>query len=289
MRGIAGAVRRARGGRAYCAPTFAPPGFAPFGADGGGVGAGAVGLAMVQKKRAREAAAREAAASLRALENAVEIDVDMADAAALVHFGGGAAQAEALRGHVQVIPEFVTADEAAEVEQVIDGHLGAAAWESAHIDSLIRSYREMYVDCAAAPHPALQRLQEHLQRGSDVPMADFFHFLEYKPEGYVRPHLDNPAESSHIVAGLSLGDARVMTLTLNGAAPVQLLLPPRSLYVLSGPCRYEWLHAIDYRPGAEIHNSPRIHFRGGVVKGWTRGVRRCVVMRGKPRPRGGGT
>ena len=261
------------------APTF--PAFAPPGAD-------AFGLDMLREKKLRDARRRaeaEAAEAERARLAALPtVTVDADDAAELVWFSGGPEQASEIGEHVKVLPNFVTEAEEAEILRVIEGRLGGKSWEVAHLDSLIRSYREIYVPKSDAQAAGLRRVDDFVEQrfAHSFPLTDVYHFLEYKPEGYVRPHFDNEAESSHVVAGLSLSDTRVMTLTRDGHPDIELLLPPRSLYVLSGPCRYKWLHGIDYKPGRSVHNETALFFKGGRVAGSQKKARHCVVVRGKP-------
>eukprot|EP01061_Rhynchopus_euleeides_P026994 TRINITY_DN43971_c0_g1_i1.p1 TRINITY_DN43971_c0_g1~~TRINITY_DN43971_c0_g1_i1.p1 ORF type:complete len:261 (+),score=79.80 TRINITY_DN43971_c0_g1_i1:96-878(+) len=241
---------------------------------------------LLQAKRERQDEHRRQSDSLlREQEwaaSAGEVEVDTSDPHSLIHWGGGDAQRDAMSPYVSVIPDFVTPAEEEDLAGLIKTHLGGVSWESAHIDSLIRSYREGYVKKAEAVCPALQRLDAHVEEKYAIPLTDHYHFLEYRPDGYVKPHFDNEAESSHVVAGLSLLDTRVMTLTKEGEDSIELLLPPRSLYVLSGPCRYTWLHGVDCKPGREIHRLPEVFFKGMKVKGCLRGGRRCVVVRGTP-------
>ena len=105
------------------------------------------------------------------------------------------------------------------------------------------------------------------------------HVVDLDNDGYITPHVDSvrqtltkwsratpslltaaallaPAPqvkfSGGLVCGISLLSAAVMTLrpedpaeAENPEASAQLFLPPRSLYILSGPARYKFTHSVD--------------------------------------------
>ena len=63
------------------------------------------------------------------------------------------------------------------------------------------------------------------------------------------PHVDSVKFSGGVVCGVSLLSHAHMTLQhedveAHGDAAVDLYLPRRSLYILSGPARYQFTHAI---------------------------------------------
>ncbi|KAJ9442046.1 hypothetical protein DIPPA_08680 [Diplonema papillatum] len=272
-----------------------------FAAHPPAAGVADVGRAMLQRKRGRaaQAAARRDTAEAARGKVLPAVRVDFGAAAQLIHCewppGSPAdAAADDALTNVQLLPNYVTPDEEGEILRTIEAHLGGEPWETAHADQLIRGYREKYVhrDLLTACIP-LRRFYD-FAAGISQPSEDL-HFLEYTPEGYVRPHLDNPDNSSTFVAGLSLESPRVMYLTPKFATEgpdaqsmlpgrdypfVSIVLPPRSVYVLTGACRYSWLHSIDYLPNDSVHLDDRLHFKGGVLEGEHRRSRKCVILRG---------
>lgn len=89
----------------------------------------------------------------------------------------------------------------------------------------------------------------------------------------IKPHVDSIKFSGGIVAGVSLLSHAVMKLQHDHEdchyptqqeqdvetahqAEVELFLPRRSLYILSGPARYQFAHSIE-------ENSSIRHYRGG--------------------------
>ena len=258
--------------RFYCTPVFAPPSFDQ--------GMGDMLRAKKARSSHRQAQLQKQLDAEKWAAQAEVFHVDLDDPAALVHWGGGAAQYEALKSNVTIIPNFVTPQEEQELTNLIDVSMDSQPWETAHADSLIFSYREKYVEKTPQDHPALLRLNEYVR--GEFPPLDLYHFLEYTKEGYVRAHFDNEAESSHIVAGLSLCDTRCMTLTREGCDTIEVVLPARSLYVLSGECRYKWLHAVDHKTDLWVHQLPEVVYKGKLLANAEKGRRRCVIVRGAP-------
>jgi alkylated DNA repair dioxygenase AlkB len=69
---------------------------------------------------------------------------------------------------------------------------------------------------------------------------------EYLPGQGISAHVDCVPCFADTIASLSLGSRAVMQFT-NGQEKHGLYLEPRSLIILSGPARYEWMHAIPAR------------------------------------------
>lgn len=69
------------------------------------------------------------------------------------------------------------------------------------------------------------------------------HAIDLHAHGVILPHVDSVRFSGAIVSGLSLKASCTMRLQQE-ASVVDLTLPTRSLYVLSGPGRYDYTHEI---------------------------------------------
>lgn len=71
---------------------------------------------------------------------------------------------------------------------------------------------------------------------------------EYEPGQGISAHVDCVPCFADTVLSISLGSSCVMTFSHRGLGKrVDVLLPPGGLLVMSGPARYEWLHAIAAR------------------------------------------
>lgn len=79
------------------------------------------------------------------------------------------------------------------------------------------------------------------------------HVIDLHPDGRIDAHIDSVKFSGDLIAGVSL--LASATFKLEAASPsdgvpipgghsCQFRLAPRSLYVLSGPARYEYAHSV---------------------------------------------
>jgi alkylated DNA repair dioxygenase AlkB len=104
----------------------------------------------------------------------------------------------------------------------------------------------------AEPLPSfLYPLRERIAAFADIPAADFTHALinEYAPGTPLGWHRDAPVYGT--VAGVSLAGMGRMRLRpyppragTSARAALVLDLAPRSAYILQGPARWDWQHAI---------------------------------------------
>ena len=74
------------------------------------------------------------------------------------------------------------------------------------------------------------------------------HVIDLEAAGVISPHIDSVKFSGGVVCGISLLSHAYMTLQhedeAHADATVDLYLPRRSLYILSGAARYHFTHAI---------------------------------------------
>lgn len=109
----------------------------------------------------------------------------------------------------------------------------------------------------------LERVREHLQEAcfSDKPEPAWLpsHAIELPVDGELNAHVDSVRFSGDIVSGLSLSSPSIMRLRDEDAKEtdeyVDLFLPPRSLYVLSGPSRFQYTHEL-LPSGAAFEGNP---------------------------------
>jgi alkylated DNA repair protein alkB homolog 7 len=93
---------------------------------------------------------------------------------------------------------------------------------------------------------ALEKCKKYLLSRHLKPTSTFLpcHAIDLKQDGQLTAHVDSIKFSGTMVAGLSLLSSSIMRLRFNDDGFVDLLLPPRSLYVLTGTCRYEYTHEL---------------------------------------------
>lgn len=176
---------------------------------------------------------------------------------------------------VAVYPSFLTPDEEAALVALAESALSGRRWEEGHWDGVIRGYREAQRAIAsfagnALAAGAVARALRAFPRDAGPP-EPAIHALELRADGAIDAHVDSVKFSGGVVAGLCLLSSAVMHLTpavadagggacgegeraggvragdggaLDAPARVSVLLPQRALYVLSGPARYHWAHAI---------------------------------------------
>jgi alkylated DNA repair dioxygenase AlkB len=65
----------------------------------------------------------------------------------------------------------------------------------------------------------------------------------YPPGEGISPHIDLPGRYADGIVGISLTGGCVMVFAKGGAVH-HMYLPPRTVYVLTGPARWEWGHGI---------------------------------------------
>lgn len=143
-------------------------------------------------------------------------------------------------------------------------------------------------DSRSALQKARDVAHKHLKH---IPLQNRVHFLQLHGDGFIRAHVDESRNSSGIVAGLTLGSGRVMTLTHPTKFPhakIELCLQPRSFYVLTGTARYEWEHSVDWvaeeetaasKGGVRVVEGSEVYFAGKPT-GMKRAMRTAVIFRG---------
>ena len=122
----------------------------------------------------------------------------------------------------------------------------------------------------------LERLSEKLYEDEYMPeVADQVIVNEYEPGQGISSHIDCEPCFKDTIASLSLGSGCVMNFTnkFDKTKKIPVWLAPRSLVVLSGEARYEWLHGITARKSdvwdGEKHERQRrvsLTFRKVIIK-----------------------
>lgn len=100
----------------------------------------------------------------------------------------------------------------------------------------------------------LNRLSENLYKDGYMPeIADQVIVNEYLPGQGISSHIDCEPCFQDTIASLSLGSGCVMNFTnkFDKTKRIPVWLAPRSLVVLSGEARHEWLHGISARKSDE--------------------------------------
>ncbi|XP_039499425.1 alpha-ketoglutarate-dependent dioxygenase alkB homolog 7, mitochondrial-like isoform X1 [Drosophila santomea] len=170
---------------------------------------------------------------------------------------------------MRVIRDFITAPEEQLLMREIEPHISRLPYESSHWDEAIHGYRELERRKWSPENRAmLERVSQAAFCGQVMP---FVHILDLAVSGVIKPHVDSTRVSwtmedarrfhSHLpictrqfcgntIAGISLLSDCVMRLKrvtkdLDSVGhSADLLLPRRSLYIMSALARYEFTHEI---------------------------------------------
>ncbi|KAM9610632.1 alpha-ketoglutarate-dependent dioxygenase alkB homolog 7, mitochondrial [Morphnus guianensis] len=151
-----------------------------------------------------------------------------------------------LRGLASVRRDFLNPGEAAELLRELEPVLGRRPYQFDHWDGAICGYRETERGrWGGAGRAVLGRVAAAAFPPGRPPLP-LVHVLDLHPRGHVRPHVDSVKFCGCTIAGVSLLSPSVMRL-VSCRAPgqwLELLLEPRSLYVLRGAARYDFTHEI---------------------------------------------
>jgi len=181
-----------------------------------------------------------------------------------------------IRAHdARVIPEAVSvAEHEMLVDQILQGGQDRAirrfrrrTYEEGHWDAVITGFKELERplqiwsdDC----EKVLRRLQAVIHQESVLSVQEDSevhwlppHVIDLSAKGEIRPHVDSVKFSGLVVAGLSLLSPRIMRLRENKESyssddpTVEMVLSPRSLYILQGDARFKASHSIDRNETSE--------------------------------------
>jgi DNA oxidative demethylase len=109
---------------------------------------------------------------------------------------------------------------------------------------------DSFIPCAPLPE-GLRAVCETAARLAGVEPEDFAECLinRYEPGAIIQPHKDKPVWE--LVIGISLGSTAVMTFSKppeEEAESFDVVLPPRSLYLMSGDARHSYGHSLPPMP-----------------------------------------
>ena len=159
--------------------------------------------------------------------------------------------------------DVITEAEEAALAAQADSWFAGKPYEMGHFDGVAARYRELQRPAKRFSRPnraVIDRLsRETLPAGASLMPI---HLLDLDAEGEIGRHVDHVEYSGAYIVGLSLLSDAVMVLHHeHSTSSVELLLPRRSVYVLTAAARYEWAHALPARPtfgGREVQKTRRL-------------------------------
>eukprot|EP01104_Vermistella_antarctica_P017892 TRINITY_DN6453_c0_g1_i1.p1 TRINITY_DN6453_c0_g1~~TRINITY_DN6453_c0_g1_i1.p1 ORF type:complete len:248 (+),score=48.16 TRINITY_DN6453_c0_g1_i1:146-889(+) len=173
--------------------------------------------------------------------------------------------------------DAITEEEEAQLLADFNTPLARRPYQNDHFDGVICGFREVERSLDMIPSLSkdiLRKVMEFLPQ--DRKFMQRVHVIDLAKDGYITDHVDSVKFCGDYVAGLSLGSKAVMRFTpdhegdgnrsevMSGGSgtakhnstttkatrtpsddcTLDVVLPRRSLYVMSGASRYEWRHAI---------------------------------------------
>lgn len=158
---------------------------------------------------------------------------------------------------VAVYDSFISDIEGESLVQDINSKMRRRRYDKGHWDAVITDFKEIEIgvedELRELSRSTLDKTRAHLLEFHLEEDATFLpvHFIDYKKEALLKPHVDSVRFSGGLVAGISLESSAIMRLRPSaelGRDPeegfVDLLLPPLSLYALTGVCRYQYTHEL---------------------------------------------
>lgn len=168
--------------------------------------------------------------------------------------------------------EFITEREEEELMKDVEPKLKRQRYQFDHWDDAIHGFRETEtVNWNSNNSSTLQRLRTKVF--ADVDQLPHTHILDLAEDGYIKPHVDSTRYCGDTIAGISLLSDCVMRLvhTANHSYVVDILIPRRSLYVMSHAARYNYTHEI-LKNSESVFNGSKVH----------KGRRVSIICRSSP-------
>lgn len=195
---------------------------------------------------------------------------------------GGAAAVR--RRHVVVLPgapvppaiaamglmvqhEFASEAEECALVREVDARLAELPYQSTHTDKIISGFRECGVEDFGANADAAEAVRRVRQAAWQATMGaarrgaklyPHTQLIDMHPDGEIHAHRDNLHLFGEFTAGLNLASSAVLRFRPcdargapdAAAEPIDVVLLPRSLYVMHGALRWEHTHEVLDRAGS---------------------------------------
>lgn len=173
---------------------------------------------------------------------------------------------------IQLRPNFISPAEEVRLARWAMQQLGTSTWRPGHFDGVIRHYREVSRPMAQVPGEVAEPVSRAMGMFPvDASLQSELHILDLAAHGEIGAHVDSVKFLGHQLAGICLLSDAIMELkpatdeqmasshtatrgtgssdssqdtAVAQAATVQLWLPRRAAYSLSGDARYQWSHAV---------------------------------------------
>ncbi|KAH8264822.1 hypothetical protein KR038_002521, partial [Drosophila bunnanda] len=197
------------------------------------------------------------------------------------------------RLHMRIITDFISESEEQQLHEEIEPYMSRLRYEFDHWDDAIHGFRETERK-KWFPHnrEVLERVRQVAFDGAIMP---YIHILDLAADGVIKPHVDSTRYCGTTISGISLLSDSVMRLVRTDAQRYQqhqqsttnaketeskdadtdaayrhqpkeaslenkfyadLLLPRRSLYIMSHTARYNFTHEILAKEHSQFQGTP---------------------------------
>lgn len=159
--------------------------------------------------------------------------------------------------HLQLYHDIITKDEEELLLLHFDTIFNRKRYEGNHWDDVIQKYKEIELNHNQTSIPIdvnriIAKISDIIKSNCSDSIPDMLllspHVIDLHSEGEIHPHIDSIKFSGGLVAGVSILSSRVLKLTSDidvyKDIVIEEMLPRRSLYLLQGPLRYDFKHAI---------------------------------------------
>nr|XP_036671994.1 alpha-ketoglutarate-dependent dioxygenase alkB homolog 7, mitochondrial [Drosophila suzukii] len=194
------------------------------------------------------------------------------------------------RKHMRIITDFISESEEQQLHEEIEPYMSRLRYEFDHWDDAIHGFRETErKKWFPKNREILERVRQVAFDGAVMP---YVHILDLAPDGVIKPHVDSTRYCGTTISGISLLSDSVMRLVRTdaqrynqqatgtateleskGSEPdaayrhqpaaslennfyADLLLPRRSLYIMSHTARYNFTHEILAKEHSEFQGTP---------------------------------
>lgn len=153
---------------------------------------------------------------------------------------------QTLKTDFVVYENFISLEEEKSLLTEIEPYLSRLRYEHNHWDNAIHAYKETErKNWNEFNKNTLNRIKSVAFESTEIPLP-YVHVLDIEKVGYIKPHVDSVKFCGRTIAGLSLLSPCVMRLALEKDKTKygDLLLLPRSLYIMRDRSRFEFTHEV---------------------------------------------
>ena len=150
----------------------------------------------------------------------------------------------------QITREAVSPEEEANLVAQVEKWMVRRKYEGGHFDKVITQYRELQKPArffSEGNKRVLERVKDNFFP-ADARLLPV-HILDLAADGEIGLHVDHVEYSGRFIIGLSLlSDAVMRFRHESSGVHADIVLPRRSVYVMTDATRYDWAHAIPMQP-----------------------------------------